>query len=244
MAKLTGLDRRKIILAEAGSILKTCASRTKVATAPKIQQGARLRALRSLGLTNGKDITVNAGLKGPFGRVYVRKKDGDGFRRTHDNNFTPLNQHYSNAQWAKLQAVVSDAKKIVQKVTAQARLSAALARGSWVRIADTLGIKLENIPGGGGISSGAIDKARQAKAKAGLEKNNGQSKIESAAGKFFVTLINRLPYGRKIGLDGLLAATVSGRAKFMYTAVSKGFRGSAEDMAKRFPGWVVKGGSN
>lgn len=244
MGKLTGLDRKKIILAEAGSILKTCASRTKVASQPQIDLGARLRALKSLDLTRGGDITVNAGIKGPFGRVFIKKKSGGGYRRTHEAGFVPINQHYTNAIWSKLQATVSDAKKVVAKVAQQAKASAALARGSWVRIGDSLGIRLEDVPGGGGISSSSIEKARQARARAGLEKNNGTSKIESSAGKFFVTLINRLPYGRKIGLDTLLAVTVSNRAKYMYQSIAKGFRGSAQDVAKRFPGWVVKSGPN
>lgn len=244
MAKLSGFDRRKIIMAEAGSILKTCASRTKVAALPKIQDGARLRALKSLKLTRGGDITVNAGIRGPYGRVFVKKKSGSGYRRTHDNNFQPLNQHYTDAMWGKLQTTVSDAKKVIAKVTQQAKQSAALARGSWVRIADTLGIKLEAVPGGGSISSGSIAKARNARARGGVEKNNGASQVESNAKRFFVTLINRLPYGKKIGLDGLLAITVSNRAKYMYQSIEKGFRGSLEEVTKRFPGWVVKGGSN
>lgn len=244
MAKLTGFDRRKIIMAEAGSILKTCASRTKVAPASKIQDGSRLRALKSLGLTRGGDITINAGIKGPYGRVFVKKKSGSGYRRTHDNNFVPLNQHYTDVMWAKLSATVSDAKKVISKVTQQAKASAALARGSWVRIADTLGIKLESVQGGGSISSGAIEKARQARARGGVEKNNGASRVESTSKTFFVTLINRLPYGRKIGLDGLLSFVVNGRAKYMYESINKGFRGSLTEVTKRFPGWVVKTGVN
>lgn len=244
MAKLTGFDRKKIILSEAGSILKTCASRTKVATDAKIKAGARLRSLKSLDLTNGRDVTVNAGIKGPYGRVFMKKKSGNGFRRTHDDNFKPLNQHYKNADWQKLSAIVNDAKKIVAKVTEQAKSSAALARGSWVRIADSLGVKLEDVPGGGGIGSSAIAKARAARARGGKEKNNGASKVESTAGRFFVTLINRLPYGRKIGLDRMLTVVVAGRAKFMLTAVKKGFDGSLTQTAKLFPGWTVKTGGN
>lgn len=244
MAKLTGFDRKKIIYAEAGVILKTCASRTKVASASKIQDGARLRALKAVDLTRGGDVTINAGIRGPYGRVFVKKKSGSGYRRTHDTNFQPLNQHYTDAMWSMLKAKVGDARKIIAKVTQQAKDSAALARGSWVRIGDSLGIKLEDVPGGGAIGSSAIAKARAARARAGLEKNNGASKTESTAGRFFVTLINRLPYGRKIGLDRMLAVVIAGRAKFMVTAVKKGFDGSLAQTAKLFPGWTVKTGGN
>jgi hypothetical protein len=242
MAKLSGFDSRKIIMAEAGSILKTCASRTKVAPASKIRDGARLRALKALGLTRG-DVTINAGIRAPFGRVWARGETGH-WNLLMGDNFSKFPHHVNDRLWAKVSAKIVDAKKIIPKVAKQAAASAALARGSWVRIADTLGIKLEAVPGGGSIGAGAIAKARNARARGGVEKNNGASQVESNAKRFFVTLINRLPYGKKIGLDGLLAVTVSNRAKYMYQSIEKGFRGSLEEVAKRFPGWVVKGGSN
>lgn len=244
MARMPGFDRKKIVMAEAGSILKTCASKTKVAAAPKIQTGARLRALKGLQLTRGGDITINAGIRGPFGRVFMRKKSGSGYRRTHEENFQPINQHYTNAAWSKLSAVVQDAKNVIARVAVQARASAALARGSWVLIADSLGIRLESVQGGGSISASAIGKARDARARGGVQRNNGASRQESSVGRFFVTLINRLPYGGKLGFDGMLKGAVAGRAKFMEKSIEKGFTGSLQDTAKLFPGWVVKGGGN
>ena len=67
MSKLTGLDPKKIVDAEAGIILKTCAAKTKVATAETVRTGARLRALRGSGLTSGK-TTINAGARAVFVR--------------------------------------------------------------------------------------------------------------------------------------------------------------------------------
>jgi hypothetical protein len=237
---LTGFNRGQIVLGSAGVVLKTCASRTKVATAQALQFGSRLRVLRGLQLTRGGPITINAGVKAPYGRVYLKKKDGSGYRRTHEANFKPLNQHYTNDQWAAIEAAIDAVKAKNPVAFKKAQQSAGLARQSWVLIADSLGIALETVAGGGSISAGAIHKAREARARNGAEINNGLSRKETAQGKFFVTLINRLPYGRRLGLDGMLQAVIAGHAKYFFTAVQKGYSGSLQETFKLFPGWTVR----
>ncbi len=81
LSRLTGLPKRQIVLAEAGSILKAAAADTKVAGAEDVRKGATLRALRGAGLTRGGPITVNAGVKAgaPYGRVFMAKRGGPSF---------------------------------------------------------------------------------------------------------------------------------------------------------------------
>jgi hypothetical protein len=245
-SQMTGLPKEKIILAEAGSVLKACAGDTKVAPIAQIDRGATLRALRGSGLTGGGNggvssksaVTINAGIKGPFGRVFIGKKQGGGFRRTHDANFVPLNLHYSNDTWQALQGIIDEAKAKISVAITKARGSAALARKSWIQIADTLGIRLERVPGGN-LSASAIAQARHASA-GGKEANNGASTVQKTNTRYAVTLINQLPYGQKIGFQQLLAVKIAGRVRYFRTALEKGFKGSLEETTKRFRGWTVK----
>ncbi len=244
-SKLTGLDRRKIILAEAGSVLKACAEETKVAPVSKVTAGAILRALRGAGLTRGGQFTVNAGVKDSStrGRVFMMKKGGAGagYRRTYDAGFKVLNQHYRGADWIAMKQVVELAEAKMARVLDRAPESVALARNSWVLLADSLGIRLEEVPGGR-LSAGAIDKARRARARNDAQVNNAASIIDNAPDHFFITLINRYPAGMHLGFDRMLAVKIAGRSQFLMRACQKGFDGSFQQTARLFPGWVVNKG--
>lgn len=239
MSKLTGLDPKKIVDAEAGIILKTCAAKTKVATAETVRTGARLRALRGSGLTSGK-TTINAGARAPFGRVWWRNPETGKWVLLFGDNFSKMPRHINNPAFAEVRQTVSTARQKIARAVAMARQSAALARGSWVAIADKIGIKLETVLGGGSLAASSITKARAARARGNKQVTNAAAKREESIKGYLLTLINRLPYGRLIGFDRLLKATMAGRAKFFSTAVAKGFKGSLEQTAKLFPGWTVK----
>lgn len=239
LGALPGLDRRKIILGEAGSILKTCAAKTKVAPLAKMTTAGQLRALKGLGMTRGGPITINAGVRAPYGRVFIQKKNGQGYRRTHEADFQPINQHYTNEQWSKISAAISDAKTMVAKVTEQAQRTRGLARQSWLLIAESLGIDLSTVAGHG-LSGAALSEAASARARGGRLYANGLGKEEKDANRYFVTLINRLPYGRRIGLDRTLQSVIAGRFSYIQQSLKKGTFDSLESVAKRFPGWSVK----
>lgn len=239
MSKLTGLDPKKLVDGEAGIVLKTCAARTKVATAEVVRTGARVRALRGSGLTSGK-TTINAGARAPFGRVWWRNPETGKWVLLLGDNFSKMPRHINDPAYAEVRQTVSTARQKIGRAVALARQSAALARGSWVAIADRLGIKLENVQGGPNLAASSITKARAAKARGGKQTANAAAKREETARSYVLTLINRLPYGRFIGFDRLLTATIAGRAQFFATAVKKGFTGSLAQTAKLFPGWTVQ----
>ena len=240
MGQLTGFDRKKIVMGEAASVLKTCASRTWVQSDESAMKAGQLEALVHLDLTgrpNGSDgnVTVNAGIKGPYGRVFARRYPGAKFKRVYDAGFQPIGK-----MTASLMQIVSTAQTEVQKIVGKVQKSRGLARGAWVRIAQSLNLYLPSYPGPA-LSSSAYNQALKAEVKGGKQVNNGASQTEDSQRGFAVTIINRLPYGRKIGMDRLLATAIAGRAAYFHQSISKGFNGSLEQITKRFRGWTVTG---
>src|SRR5690606_7898240 len=103
--------------------------------------------------------------------------------------------------------------------------SVGLSRQSVVQIADALGIDLTAVKGQG-ISPAGIAKARAAIASNGRSYRNGTGVQAGDPIRYHVTLINRLPYGRRTGMDRTLAFVVAGRAKHIEIAYRKGAFGS------------------
>lgn len=225
IARLTGFSEKVVTKGEAGAILKTWAGRTKVATRDKVEYRARKRALHDLGYTKaGRDaapgaITINTGTRGIAGRVWVKThgKRGKPWREAGVMNvktfgFQPRNYRWKDADWLAIQNAVVDSELAIKKATELGAASAGLARQSVVQIADKLGIDLTKIPGGG-ASPAAIAKARLAMTSKGQRFINGTASEteEKNAGRYFVTLINSLPYHAKAGLDRTLAGVIAGR---------------------------------
>jgi hypothetical protein len=253
LTELTGFSREQVVIEEAGVILKTCASRSPVAKPAKTDLRSRLTAARDLGLTKG-DITVNVGLRGPKGRAWARSKGphggqkNAGFRmlRGPGNLVGPaLNYHWRREDWSEYQGKVADFKNTARRLMALGRQSAGLARQSWVQIADRLGIPLETVPGGGQLSPNQIAQARRATSSRGKFYMNGQAAKEKSAERFFVTLINNLPFGRRIRFDALLETVMTGRVKYFATSLSKGVFKSMKTVAERYKGfsatWITTG---
>ncbi len=242
MAALTGFDQKSVLLGEAGIILKTAAGRTKVAKAAEADLRTRLHVIRGYDYTGGKNnrdstITVSAGLRGPFGRVWKRKKSGTGWRRTHDANFAPLNYHYKKGDWIDLQEAIDDVKRGIQRDTAKGRNATGLARQSWVQIADALNIDLGAVQGGGSLSSAGIAKARAAIATTGRPHQNGSGTALGDQEKTVVMLVNRLPYGTAIGFDRTLLTIMAGRAGYFRKSYENGAFDTMTKAARAFP-WL------
>ena len=244
LASFSGQSVERVIRAEAGSILKACAGSTKVATQQTADLRSRVRAIRELDFTGGignadATISVNAGLRGPYGRVFMRKRDRSGWRRTHEAGFRPLWQHYRRGDWIDLQEAIADVRRAVAAAVPVGRRAVGLARQSWVQIADALGIRLESVPGGR-ISAAGIAKARAAIASSGQAYVNGQARQYAQAQSFFIELRNRLPYGRKIGLDSILAAAVRGRVRYFEQNLARGTFDQLARVARAYPGLDVR----
>ena len=236
------VSMKRVLRAEAGSILKACAGRTKVATAQTITTNERLRIIKDLGLNGGNrkaDIYINAGIRGEFGKVWRRTRGRQGFQQTHAANFKPLNRHFGDKAWIDLQEAVADFRIQAQKRIPLAKRSAGLARQSWVQIADSLGIALETVKGGG-LSAAGLAKARAALTSQGRTVQNGFSDQEARQHGFLLRLINRLPYGPRSGLDAVLQSVLAGRAAYFQQNLARGVFADQAKLLRAYPGLTVK----
>ena len=253
LVRMSGFDHRNVLKAEAGSILKAWAGRTKVRTQAKTDHASRLHAVKSLGYTQAADrgdVTVNAGFRpAPFGRVWIKVRNTGGkkmFVLALGANFTApsgsavfnmfgTNPSPNTYKWiANVLDAVEDVQAKLQPSIEKGRRSAALARQSVVQIADSLGIDLARV-NGGGLNAAGLIKARAALATTGVSHRNGSSAQGGNEVKAYVDLINRLPYGTKTGMDRVLAGVVIGRAKFIERAYAKGAFDNQKNLLTSFP---------
>jgi hypothetical protein len=235
--------------AEAGVILKTWAGRTPVATAAKTRLRAQKHALKDLGLTGAGGslvpVTINAGIRGPFGRTFLRTTDGH-WRRTHDAGFQPVpgmpnlsrkkrGDHYATSNWLILKSAIAEARRATAQATRRALASIGLGRQSIIQIADDLGIDLATVKGGGTLSAAGIAKARAALASNGTLYKNGLGHQQKSATEFFVELINRYPKLGRTAMDSTLAGVIRGRLKYFQKNLEEGTFLSARRAARAYP---------
>lgn len=239
------VSAERVLRAEAGSILKACAARTKVAKAATITRNERLRVIKDLGYAHGRSggfgIAINAGIRGAFGKMWrsTTRKDGTwGLQQTHAENFRPLNRHFGDAVWIDLKEAVEDFKSSAAKRVPAAKQSAGLARQSWVQIADSLGILLEAVPGGG-LSGAGLAKARAALASNGRAYVNGFSEEERNSKGVLFRLINRIPFGPAAGLDQILLGVVAGRAAYAEQNMARGVFDDMKKLLRAYPGLTL-----
>jgi hypothetical protein len=252
LQKKLGVDLPKVVRGEVGVILKTCVSRTKVARAADISTNARKQASRDAikatfyGIEPGGRVGVGqayipyGGRKGGgnVGAVWFRGKGSSGRSFVYLGKDGRQNRIGADYQ----QRAMTAAAKYAQSVRieqAKGKRAAALARGSWVQIADAAGIRLEQVRGGGNVSAIAIQKARTATASNGRRYENGTAITLTAPDRFAITVINSLPYGRAIRLDGVLRYAIDGRVKQFATLARKGLLDSAANLARQYPNQIT-----
>lgn len=242
LAELSGFDQKRVLLGEAGIILKTWAGRVKVAPQNKTDLRSRSRLFRNLGLTQAThhDLTVNVGLKGEPGRVWRRV----GKKKLNYLLIGQMNRNFTSVRWRepwqKYSSVIEPVLNLIDQLppaTERGRKSIGLSRQSVLQIADSLGIDLNSVKGGGSLSAAGIAKARGAIAANGTAYKNGTGTATGDKIQSVVTLINRLPYGVKIGMDRQLLSIMSGRAKFFEQSYAKGAFDSMTSAARAFP-WM------
>lgn len=252
LLQFSGQSLRPILRAEAGSILKACAGQTKVAPMDQIELNERGRTLRALGLTSkqGSRVSINQGIRGQFGKVWrqtgYHRTTGDragqrGVQQTHAAGFKPLWRHYGDEAWAEIRDAVSRFRQALRTRVPAAKKSQGLSRQSWVQIADSAGIRLETVAGGG-ISAAGIAKARAALASNGLAYQNGQAREYLDNKAFVIELINGLPWGRKMQLDQILIRNINARARYFEQNLARGVFDQLSTIARRYPGLRINQG--
>jgi hypothetical protein len=251
IAGATGVAANKVVEGFAGVVLKACAGETAVASVPNTQVRSQYRLMADLGLTGGKHataldiVTINSGAKAAFGRVFLRTSTGS-WRRTHEANFRPvagipskgrkkLGDHYSDYEWLVIRSAIGAVRSGLAGAREAGRRTRALGRQAWVQIGDTLGIRLEDVRGGGRISSSAISQARGAVSYRGRAYQNGLSRREESQQGIMLTLINRYPAGRRIGMDRTLRSVLLGQSAFFEKNLALGVFNSIEQTVRAYP---------
>lgn len=151
-------------------------------------------------------------------------------------NMYGQNQSATTQQWV---ANVNKASEQVQTVLPgyikRGRQSIGLSRQSVLQIADALGIDLLRVQGGGTISSAGIAKARAALASSGKYYRNGFGARGGDEVRAYIDILNRLPYGRKIGIDRTLLGVLAGQNKYFERSYAKGAFDSQRRAARAYP---------
>lgn len=246
LKKLPGFSIRTLIRAEAGSILKAWAGRVKVTTVEKTERRMRSgiawkMGIQSSGGNNPFQVTVNDGSRqGTRGDVWFKTRN-DKFQQagrvTDTGAFIPAWTHFRAADWAKINQAGSTYAGLLRNRRKAVMASIGLNRQSVLQIADSLGIDLMNVPGGK-LSFAALQKARDAEPSNGRFYQNGtgaESSADDAQTKYYVQLINRLPYNRKTGMDNDLAWVLSNRANYIRQTFAHNAGKSITNVVARFP---------
>lgn len=240
LAALPGFSQKAVLRAEAGVILKTWAGRAPLANQQKSDRTSRLQLLSKFHLTRAgnSNVTINAGVRGPVGLIWNRGASGK-FRLAGkiapDASFVRWNNyHFRDDEWnAILQAGTTYADNIGGYLS-RGRRSAGLACQSIVQIANQLGIDLGAVAGGN-LSSTKLARAQSALASNGRAYQNGSGFEGGDETSGYIDLINSLPYGRKIGLDRILAGVLAGRAGYIRRSYAAGAFSSMSQVAAAFP---------
>jgi hypothetical protein len=230
--------------AEAGVILKTWAGRTKVATQQSATRRAILQAYRlarkvAFGTRKGETppgtASINLGFRGaPANRVWYRTRLNRKFQPVYQAGFSP-GWHIRSSDWSRVELATLMFRRDVRDMIAAAKKAVGLARQSVVQIADSLGIRLESVKGGGALSAAGIAKARTALASNRRAYINGYGRQWKKPEDFVLELVNRYPRNVTIGMDATLASVIAGRIKYFERNLAEGTFLSAARAARAYP---------
>lgn len=251
LAAVSEMPLREIMRAEAASALKGCANDTKVIEPDAAELRARVRLVRELGYSKAGspgDVSINAGLRGPKGRLWLRSSTprrgtGRPFRLAGqlDDSGTPSweNYHHTAGQWGNLTDAVADYGFKIRGALKAAVGAVGLTCQSWVQIADAIGKPLETVPGGR-IAASKLARARAAIASNGQVYQNGRAREYQENRRFVLELANAYPNGVRADLDRILIKNIAGRARYYERNMSHGVFNSLSAAAKKYPGIAVR----
>jgi len=241
------VSRAHVIRSETGSILKLWVLRTKTSKPAKLEYRGVREAVRigrrmayggtgkASDLTPGQSwFTIGRGST-PTGRVWHWNKRADSFFLIAGPGATkPNTLNRYGSKTAFMQGVT---RAEMPSRVKSAKQASGLSRQSVVQIGDALGIKIESVPGGRSASA-AVAKARKAIASDGMVYQNGVGNEIIDEHRFFVRLVNRIPWGRspRIQMDRTIAGILSGRIKYFAQNVAHGVFSDAAKIARAYPG--------
>lgn len=214
ISRAAGISFEQWAEGEMGLVAKAWAGAIHAQTIPQAELRARNRSLNKLGLTKGK-VTINSGVRGKEGTVWIRARNGKflpaGSVAHNAGAFTPTpKRHFSPAQWRDGQGGVWDYQSTTG-VIAMAKRTIGLARQSVIQAADAIGIAIERVAGGGGLTAGEIATARAAVAGDGKSYVNGTGSRTKNGDTFSIEMVNTYPNLHEAKIDVALANAVGQR---------------------------------
>jgi len=231
-----------------GVILKDWTANISVADPKRIDDRARGRTNKDLGITrtqnpsfgsNPYQVSINTGgRKGKPEVVWTRNPKTKKWLfvgMVNGGTFTPAHKHWKDATWALMSAGASKFASIAPEMIKRGHSAAGLARQSVIQIADVLGIALESVRGGAGLSSDAIGKARAAVASDGKTYQNGTASYTKTATSFQIEMVDRYSRNKEAKVaEALDIALALQTVAFKRNAEQKVFE-SVEKTVKAYP---------
>ncbi len=106
--------------------------------------------------------------------------------------------------------------------------SIGLARQSWVQIGEAMRLNLTGLADGeDAIAARALY-------------NNGRANEKEGKGTYQATLTNSLPYGRRAGLDAIMARAINKRTAVFAQNLKKGVFQDVDKVLAKYPGIFAK----
>lgn len=232
--------------AEMGVVLKTWAGRTKVRKNRPLEVSGLMRAAALSRLAAGfasirggvdrGEAGVNLGTRGgAFGRVWYRtRNEGRKFQDVYGPGFSK-GKHIAPRDWGAVSKLVVHFRAHYAELVRAAKGAAGLSRQAVVQIADSLGIRLESVKGGGALSGAGLAKARRAMPSSGRTYRNGYGIRTSGIFGGTVEAVLVYPLLRKLGMDTTLAGVIRGRLAYFHRNLEEGTFLSASKAAKAYP---------
>jgi hypothetical protein len=238
--------------AEMGVVLKTWAGRTKVRKPRALEVSALMRiyriARRVAGMENLKSkgsvrpgqAGINLGIRsGNFGKVYYRTRKAGaamgkkGMQDVYGPNFSG-GKHIAPRDWGVVSGMVSNFRAHYRAGIKAAQGAGGLSRQAILQIADSLGIRLEAVKGGGTLSGAGLTKARRAMPSTGRTYRNGTG-VRKRGVNSYVEAVLRYPLAQKLGMGITLGQIIRGRLAFFQRNLQEGVFLSARHSARAYP---------
>lgn len=223
---------------ETGITLKGWAGLIAAQTVTKAETRQRNRVLNKLGLTKG-NTTINSGVRGPQGLTYVKISKGRymaaGTVGHNAIGYKPFNERHLSKRLVNDAAAAASTYQGQSALVAIGKRTIGLARQSIVQIGDMLGIALEAVKGGHGLSAAQVQQARNAVAGDGKTYQNGFGERTKSGDQFSITLINRYPFLDKAKIDVALWSVISQSLNAMTLALQADLFRDTSRAAKAFP---------
>ena len=231
-------------MGEAGIVLKQWATHVPEALPDKARMRSRGRARKKSGLDSLAKFstTANTGrFGGQIGLLWFKSRKGK-WRKVgvvaDDGSLQQPHTHYGAQEWAKISGAQAAYAGVLPGLVNAGQAAIGLARQSVIQIADSLGIRLENVQGGGG---GSVDfaRARAARASDGNQYINGTSTITRGKGSFAVTLIDTYPAIEEAKIDQALELVVAQRMAFHESNLDMAMAKDLRGLQKAYPYFEV-----